>query len=113
MCSSDLSRIIAVGTRPVRRATATRSVAPSATATGHSETGQGSFYAFTAASCAHKTLPFGTVVRIVNLSTGASTTCTIRDRGPFGAGRIIDMSKDTFGRIAPLSQGVVPVRIEW
>jgi rare lipoprotein A len=53
------------------------------------------------------------VVRIVNLSTGASTTCTIRDRGPFGPGRIIDMSKDTFGRIAPLSQGVVPVRIEW
>ena len=110
---APVSRIIAVGTRPVRRATASRSVARSATATGHSETGQGSFYAFTAASCAHKTLPFGTVVRIVNLSTGASTTCTIRDRGPFGAGRIIDMSKDTFGRIAPLSQGVVPVRIEW
>ncbi|MFM7271647.1 MAG: ubiquitin-like domain-containing protein [Actinomycetes bacterium] len=110
---APVSRIIAVGTRPVRRATATRPATPTASSTGRSETGQGSFYAFTAASCAHKTLPFGTVVRIVNLSTGASTTCTIRDRGPFGPGRIIDMSKDTFGRIAPLSQGVVPVRIEW
>lgn len=115
---APVSRIVAVGTRPVRRSTGSLRTgavtsAPSAAGSGHSETGQGSFYAFTAASCAHRTLPFGTVVRIVNLSTGASTSCTIRDRGPFGAGRIIDMSKDTFGRIAPLSQGVVPVRIEW
>jgi hypothetical protein len=113
---APVSRIVAVGTRPVaRRTTAPRTAtaAPAPTSTGHSESGQGSYYDFTAASCAHKTLPFGTVVRITNLNTGAVTSCTIRDRGPFGAGRILDMSKDTFGRIAPLSQGVVPVRIDW
>lgn len=114
---SPVSRIVAVGTRPVARrsTTAPRSAtaAPVPTTTGRSETGQGSHYDFTAASCAHKTLPFGTVVRITNLNTGAVASCTIRDRGPFGPGRILDMSKDTFSRIAPLSQGVVPVRIDW
>ena len=109
---APVSRILAVGTRPVRRAT--QSVAgPVPSSTGRSETGQGSHYAFTVASCAHKTLPFGTVVRITNLNTGATASCTIRDRGPFGPGRILDMSKDTFSRLAPLSQGVIPVRIDW
>ena len=111
---APVSRIVAVGTR--RRTTTaprTGTALPVPSSTGRSETGQGSFYDFTAASCAHKTLPFGTVVRITNLNTGAVTSCTIRDRGPFGPGRILDMSKDTFGRIAPLSQGVVPVRIDW
>ena len=114
---APVSRIVAVGTRAVARRTPTAprtaTAAPVPTSTGRSESGQGSFYDFTAASCAHKTLPFGTVVRITNLNTGAVASCTIRDRGPFGAGRILDMSKDTFGRIAPLSQGVVPVRIDW
>jgi uncharacterized protein YabE (DUF348 family) len=112
---APVSRIVAVGTRqPARRATtAPRTVAPVPSTTGRSETGEGSHYAFTPSSCAHKTLPFGTVVRITNLNTGAVASCTIRDRGPFGPGRILDMSKDTFSRIAPLSQGVVPVRIDW
>lgn len=112
---APVNRIVAVGTRPVRRSTAPRaeSAAPVPSSTGRSETGQGSHYAFTMASCAHKTLPFGTVVRITNLDTGAVASCTIRDRGPFGAGRILDMSKDTFSRLAPLGQGVIPVRIDW
>lgn len=113
---SPVSRIVAVGTRPVARrspAPRTATAAPVPSVTGRSETGQGSHYAFTTASCAHKTLPFGTVVRITNLNTGAVASCTIRDRGPFGPGRILDMSKDTFSRLAPLSQGVIPVRIDW
>jgi rare lipoprotein A len=41
---------------------------------------------------AHRRLPFGTVVRVTNLRTGASTTVVITDRGPFTRGRIIDLS---------------------
>ena len=110
---APVARIVAVGTRSVRRSASSGAGAPAAQGNSHSETGQGTHYAFTSSSCAHKTLPFGTVVRIINTNSGASTTCTIRDRGPFASGRIIDMSLDTFARIAPLSQGVIPVRIEW
>lgn len=42
--------------------------------------------------CAHRTLPFGTVIRIVNDDTGASAICTVWDRGPFARGRVLDMS---------------------
>lgn len=42
--------------------------------------------------CAHRWLPFGTVIKIVNLKTNASAVCTVWDRGPFVAGRILDMS---------------------
>ena len=110
---APVARIVGVGTRSVRRSAASGAGAPAVQGTSRSESGQGTHYAFTSSSCAHKTLPFGTVVRIINLNSGASTTCTIRDRGPFATGRIIDMSLDTFARIAPLSQGVIPVRIEW
>ncbi len=110
---APVARIVAVGTRSVRRSAASGAGAPAVQGNSRSESGQGTHYAFTSSSCAHKSLPFGTVVRIINLNSGASTTCTIRDRGPFATGRIIDMSLDTFARIAPLSQGVIPVRIEW
>ncbi len=110
---APVTRIVAVGTRSVRRSAASGAGAPAVQGTSRSESGQGTHYAFTSSSCAHKSLPFGTVVRIINLNSGASTTCTIRDRGPFATGRIIDMSLDTFARLAPLSQGVIPVRIEW
>jgi rare lipoprotein A len=63
-------------------------------------------------SCAHRTLRFGTRIRITNIATGTSTTCTVRDRGPYVSGRIIDLSKETFRQIAPLSQGIVRVKIE-
>jgi rare lipoprotein A (peptidoglycan hydrolase) len=42
--------------------------------------------------CAHRTLPFGTKVLVENVQTGLKAVCTIRDRGPFVAGRILDMS---------------------
>lgn len=78
-----------------------------------SETGQGTWYAYTPGTCAHKTLPKGTVVTVVNLANGASTTCVVADRGPYGDGRIIDMTPSVFGKLAPLSSGVIDVRIEW
>jgi len=64
-------------------------------------------------SAAHPTLPFGTVVRVENLANGKWINVVIRDRGPYGSGRIIDLSDEAFRRIASLSTGVIQVRIRW
>ncbi len=76
------------------------------------QVGRATWYGVRGMTAAHRTLPFGTVVRVTNLNTGASVTVVINDRGPFGSA-IIDLSRDAFARLAPLSQGVIPVRVEW
>jgi len=65
-------------------------------------------YAMTAA---HKTLPFGTEVKVTNSNNGKSVTVRINDRGPFVKGRIIDLSRAAFSQIADLDRGVVKVEI--
>src|SRR3954454_15562142 len=62
--------------------------------------------------CAHRTLPFGTVVTVTAVSSGRSIPCTVEDRGPFGS-PIIDLSPTGFSALAPLSAGVISVRISW
>ena len=62
-------------------------------------------------TAAHRTLPFGTRVRVTNVDTLASVVVRITDRGPYAEGKIIDLSKAAFSAIAPLSRGVVPVEI--
>ena len=59
-------------------------------------------------TAAHKTLPFGTKVRVTNLSNNESVTVTINDRGPFVASRCLDLSRGAFRQIASLSAGVLP-----
>jgi rare lipoprotein A len=79
----------------------------------HSMTGQASWYYVSSdLTAASPWLPFGTRVTVTNLATGATVTVVINDRGPFG-GRIIDLSRSAFSRIAPLGQGVAEVRISW
>lgn len=80
---------------------------------GGSQTGQATWYATPGLSAAHRTLPFGTVVRVTNLANGRHVDVVIRDRGPSGAGRIIDLSNIAFGELAPLGTGVLNVKIEW
>lgn len=65
-------------------------------------------YAMTAA---HLTLPFGTMVKVTNLANGKEVTVKINDRGPYGDGRIIDLSQAAFEAIAPLSNGVIRVSV--
>lgn len=60
-------------------------------------------------TAAHRTLPFGTKVLVTNQANGLSIVVTIADRGPFIAGRIIDLSPDSFAKIAGLGSGVVQV----
>jgi peptidoglycan lytic transglycosylase len=55
-------------------------------------TANGEIYDMEKMTCAHRTLPFGTVLRVENLTNGKTTQVRINDRGPFVAGRIIDLS---------------------
>ncbi|PIR55025.1 hypothetical protein COU74_04810 [Candidatus Peregrinibacteria bacterium CG10_big_fil_rev_8_21_14_0_10_36_19] len=63
-----------------------------------------------ALTAAHKTLPFGTIVEVTNLANGKSIQVKITDRGPYGPGRVIDLSSGAFKELAPLSQGVMYVQ---
>jgi len=63
-------------------------------------------------TAAHRTLPFGTVVRVTRLDSGRKVVVRINDRGPFVEGRIIDLSRGAARRLSMLRDGVVEVRIE-
>jgi rare lipoprotein A (peptidoglycan hydrolase) len=65
-----------------------------------------------AMTAAHKTLPFNTQVRVTNTANGQSVDVRINDRGPFVAGRCIDLAKGAFLRIASESDGVADVTVE-
>lgn len=77
------------------------------------QSGDATWYRASGLTAAHPWLPFGTVVRVENVVTGAWVNVVIRDRGPFGPGRIIDLSANAFSRIASLGKGVVYVKIRW
>jgi rare lipoprotein A len=64
-------------------------------------------------TAAHKTIPFGTKVKVTNLNTGKTVKVTINDRGPFIEGRIIDLSKRAAKRIDLTQSGVAPVKISY
>lgn len=63
-------------------------------------------------TAAHRTLPFGTRVRVTNLRTGQQVIVRINDRGPFSRGRIIDLSAAAAGQIGLRASGVGQVQIE-
>jgi rare lipoprotein A len=60
-------------------------------------------------SIAHRSLPFGTRVRITNLSNGRSVYGTVRDRGPFTRGRMLDVSPRIAGELGMLHSGIATV----
>ena len=61
---------------------------------------------------AHRSLAFGTQVRVTNVRNGKQVTVRINDRGPFVRGRIIDLSRAAAERIGMIDQGIARVRIE-
>lgn len=63
-------------------------------------------------TAAHKTLPFGTLVKVTNQYTGASCVVHINDRGPYAHGRVIDLSYAAAGSVGMISSGVAPVTLE-
>ncbi len=62
-------------------------------------------------SAAHRTLPLGTVVDVTNEKNGKTVRVKINDRGPFIAGRILDLSKAAAQEIASVGDGVVPITL--
>ena len=64
-----------------------------------------------AVSAAHKTLPIPSVVEVTNLANGKRLKVRINDRGPFVAGRIIDLSQEAARRLGFEGQGVTKVRV--
>lgn len=76
------------------------------------KTASGEVFDMHARTAAHRTLPFGTLVRVTRLDTGASTVVRINDRGPFKAGRVIDLSNGAARDIDMVRDGVVRVRID-
>ena len=75
-------------------------------------TANGETYDENKMTAAHKTLPFGTTVRVTNLANGKKVVVRINDRGPFIKGRIIDLSYKAAGELDYISRGVVKVRVE-
>jgi peptidoglycan lytic transglycosylase len=63
-------------------------------------------------TAAHRTLPFGTILRVKRTDNGRVTYVKVNDRGPFGVGRVIDLSRAAARELDMLRSGVVPVRVE-
>jgi rare lipoprotein A len=63
-------------------------------------------------TAAHRTLPFGTVVRVTNTQNGRSVVVRINDRGPFKDDRVIDLSLEGARQIGMIANGTAPVTLE-
>ena len=74
-------------------------------------TSNGEVYDMHATTAAHKTLPFNTRVRVVNLDNQRETEVRINDRGPFAGNRIIDLSYQAAKELGMIKSGIAPVRL--
>jgi rare lipoprotein A len=63
-------------------------------------------------TAAHKTLPFGTKVKVTNQRNGKSVIVRINDRGPYAKGRIIDLTKRAAGQLGFINAGWTSVKVE-
>jgi rare lipoprotein A len=72
----------------------------------------GEIYDMNRSTAAHRTLPFGSMVRVVNLDNGRQTQVRIIDRGPFVEGRIIDLSFAAARSVDMVGTGIAHVRLE-
>ena len=72
-------------------------------------TASGSIYRPGEMTCAHNTLPFGTLIRVTNTRNGRSVDVTVTDRGPHTKGYIVDVSRRAAVQLDIVEAGVVPV----
>jgi rare lipoprotein A (peptidoglycan hydrolase) len=78
----------------------------------YNRTANGEIYKPGTYTAAHRSLPFGTRVKVTNMNNGRSTVVRINDRGPFVGGRIIDLSETAADAIGMKNSGVAPVKIQ-
>jgi rare lipoprotein A len=76
------------------------------------KTATGAMFNPEALTAAHKSLPFGAIVRVTRLDTGADVLVTIDDRGPYVDGRIIDLAKRPADLLGLRVDGIAPCRVE-
>lgn len=72
----------------------------------------GQRYDGSAYTCAHKSLPFGTMLRVTNMSNGNQVIVEVTDRGPYAAGRVVDLSYSAARELGMLGAGVVRVKVD-
>jgi rare lipoprotein A len=63
-------------------------------------------------TAAHPTLPFGTRLRVTNVASGRSVTVRVNDRGPYVAGRVVDVSYSAANALGMIGQGVAKVKLD-
>ena len=99
----------------------------SVTATAQTQSGKASFYAKNLSgrktasgerlhkdslTCAHRSYPFGTLLRVTNVLNGRQVIVRVNDRGPFHKGRIIDLSWGAAKELGMIAQGIASVTVE-
>ena len=75
-------------------------------------TASGERYSHSRNTCAHLTLPFGTLVKVTNMENNQTVVVRVNDRGPFVANRIIDLSRSAAEKLGFVDKGLADVRIE-
>ena len=115
-------RRVAAASRKLRFATRTAAATPAAMTDG--SVGIASFYKYEARTAngeqfnpreltaAHRTLPFGTRLRVTNVATGQSVSVRINDRGPFIPGRVVDVSLSAAEVLGMVDRGITKVKLE-
>ncbi len=73
------------------------------------KTSSGDVFSSNLLTAAHRTLPFGTKIRVTNLRNSKSVDVVVNDRGPYTKNFTLDLSESAFATIAPLSNGVIPI----
>ena len=76
------------------------------------QTASGAVYTGAGLTAAHRSLPFGTRVRVTNLENGRRVVVVVDDRGPYARGRVIDLSPAAARRLGMLHDGLARVRVE-
>jgi rare lipoprotein A len=63
-------------------------------------------------TCAHRTLPLGSIVKVTDVATGKAVAVEVNDRGPYAKGRIVDLSEGAARELGARDKGVLLVRLE-
>jgi rare lipoprotein A len=75
-------------------------------------TASGAIYRGRRMTCAHRTLPFGTVLRVTDVETRRSVVVEVNDRGPYAKGRIVDLSMAAARKLGIVDRGLARVTVE-
>jgi rare lipoprotein A len=112
-------QLASVTSMPVPDPPHTRPIGPRSTSYGiasfyrhDSRTASGERFDARELTAAHRTLPFGTRLRVTSVKTGKSVTVRVNDRGPYVPGRIVDLSYSAADSIGMVGRGVTKVKVE-